>query len=406
MNARNIREKFSRSLEKSTHVYRQSENNSLSNDKKKIKYNKKLKLDLVLKNYLKNQIRLIDSMKKPQYKFANNIAARELIHEQFAVLAQVKEIHINKSTTLTKENILNHFYSFGYQRSIIINNIAEYVVKAIPQLSFKDFYKFLIEGLLSGYIEVQKQICYSIYSNFNSKLHLLHVYEWFDDSLCQIVIEDLIVIYEALKNKSPQCKYEESPRLRKSSIVSNTSFFNKSPRVTNSLVNKRKQKHTFLIVDPLEEDYITQCKEGIMEQKNVYISFEEFNRIEFANRVPRLFFFMIHLICGKGITEYYSEVLNIRTFQYSYSNNNGRNIYIVNRQPTDHIKGELIRENKILSRKAIKVCPAANKVVIDASVRLFQTLRQSSNSKDSNLKAKKIITKEHFIYNSVSSFTQ
>eukprot|EP00826_Nyctotherus_ovalis_P007599 TRINITY_DN11918_c0_g2_i8.p1 TRINITY_DN11918_c0_g2~~TRINITY_DN11918_c0_g2_i8.p1 ORF type:complete len:158 (-),score=51.11 TRINITY_DN11918_c0_g2_i8:48-521(-) len=139
---------------------------------------------------------------------------------------------------------------------MIIDNIAEYMVRAVPQLCLKDFTKFLIEGLLSGHDDTQKQICYSIYSNFSPRLHLLQLYECFDDSLCQIVIEDLISVYQALNLKAGMSNarrysvVEESPRLPKA--------YNMSPSMDASPGHRKKRRSTFLIADPLEPSYTMQ----------------------------------------------------------------------------------------------------------------------------------------------------
>eukprot|EP00826_Nyctotherus_ovalis_P010599 TRINITY_DN12788_c0_g1_i4.p2 TRINITY_DN12788_c0_g1~~TRINITY_DN12788_c0_g1_i4.p2 ORF type:complete len:151 (+),score=30.11 TRINITY_DN12788_c0_g1_i4:625-1077(+) len=124
-----------------------------------------------------------------------------MMYEQFALLGQIKESQITGSVIITKANLMTYFYSLGYRNSILLDNIAEYVIKKTGKLSYKGYHRFLSDGLFSNSLEVRKQICYSIYANCKERLHLTELFTYFDDPLWQIILTDLLALNKKLSAK-------------------------------------------------------------------------------------------------------------------------------------------------------------------------------------------------------------
>ena len=340
-----------------------------------------MKLNKSLKSYLDLSLH---KKKVSESKTLNNPELKELILEQYALLTQIKESEIKKTTVITKENLLNYFYSRGYSGSIIIESIAEYIVRAIPKLTLKNFHKFLVEGLLSEYINTQKQICFSIYSNFSDKLYLSQVYSYFDDPLCQVIIEDLIVMHDILKREDREMKF---------SIPSKG-----LPRIDKSEERYRTQQYPFLIIETTESDLDAQVSSlnetevsYLLEKKNTWMEYKAFSELDMT---PALFLFMAHLVCGKNIMDYHSEVNNTKIIRYIYLKNKNRDEHFIDKKNADPIKNSLQRERKALSKRIMKSNPNARAEIIDVAIRVFQRLRGQNNSKE-------FITEEQFTSNSV-----
>lgn len=91
-------------------------------------------------------------MKKPQkrrYRLAADPEARTMVREQFGILSQTKEWKITESVMMTKQNLTTYVASLGFV-SKLTENMVEYIVKAVPKLTFKRFFKFLVEGMISA----------------------------------------------------------------------------------------------------------------------------------------------------------------------------------------------------------------------------------------------------------------
>lgn len=80
-----------------------------------------------------------------------------MAREQFAALAQRKEWQVTESVALTRQNIAAHFLLRGYV-SRLTENVAEYIMRVVPKLTFKSFFRLLAEGLISGCSQVLMQI--------------------------------------------------------------------------------------------------------------------------------------------------------------------------------------------------------------------------------------------------------
>ena len=90
-----------------------------------------------------------DKITQKKYKLINNDEARRMAMEKFAIITNIKEEKINDETLLTKQNLLNHFYSFGYPKSLLIDTIAAYIKREIPKFTFKQYFTFIANALFS-----------------------------------------------------------------------------------------------------------------------------------------------------------------------------------------------------------------------------------------------------------------
>eukprot|EP01022_Parablepharisma_sp_SALTPOND_P017328 TRINITY_DN27439_c0_g1_i1.p2 TRINITY_DN27439_c0_g1~~TRINITY_DN27439_c0_g1_i1.p2 ORF type:complete len:624 (+),score=41.77 TRINITY_DN27439_c0_g1_i1:8773-10644(+) len=341
-------------------------------------------------------------LRKTLYKFVNNPEAKQMAREHFAMLAQVKEWQITESITLSKTDFTDYFSSMGFH-STLTENIAEYIVKAVPKLSFKGYYKFLAEGLISTCPYVQKQICYSVYSNCKERLYLSEVYSYFDDTLWRFILDDLLLIYEKL-NKSETGELQSRVRSRSEiqrELFAKLNFQSKNQR-------KRQQENSFLLIDSPTSESVIQFRENvaseeevkaIIGQKDPYLTFEEFSKISFTEKAPTLLFFMMHLLCGEDLADYYAETVRIKAFRYTLINRNGKKDHLVERKATNHIENSIRRENKELVKKVQKAKPTASQGVINFSIKLFQNLRITEHRTfDPHSSG---ILKESFVENSV-----
>jgi len=317
-----------------------------------------------------------------------NTKLKQMALEQFAILGQVKESQINDFVVLSRLDLMNHFLSLGFQRSIIIENIAEYMVRVMQRLNFKGYYKLLTEGLLSNIQQVQKQICYSIYSSFKDKFYLSKVYSFFDDPLWKIVINDLLVINTKITEKQTELKQFKA----------------------HDNARQYTRRNSFLIIDlhciknkfeiEVEEE---QEVKRLIEKKDTYLTFDEFNAIEFSEGVPQLLYFVTYLIYGEELLNYYTELIGIKSFQYSITSKGKEVEYIVNRKVIDHYESNLKRENKQITKIIRKFKPIAKQYMIDVVIKFFHAFKLNfSDILDFSL----TITKERFISMSVSSKNQ
>jgi len=313
--------------------------------------------------------------KKLMCKFLNNPQADEMIKEQFAKLTNLNEHQISPFTNLTRQQLINHFYSFGHSKSQILETVADYLINIIPKLAYSNFHKFLTEGLLSTSIEVQRQICFSIYSGFRSKLFISNVYDYIEDPICQIILEDLLVLYEA-------------------SIKSFNNDIQPSRHKSLLKVLEERKNYQYLFVEAPESlESFTDDKEArtVINKNDTYITFTQFLKLSFPDNIPTLLLLIIQLVCGKDLADFYSEVINIRQFKYTLIKRNNRSEYFIDRKASSATEGKIKRENKQLVRKIKSKKPSASRVVIDVSIKLFQALRGSTQ----------IIRRESFINNSV-----
>ena len=312
----------------------------------------------------------------------SNIRIKQMMYEQFSLLGQIKESQINRSVVLKKENLMTYFYSIGYKNSILLDNIAEYPIKKTNKFSYKEYTRFLSDGLFSGSLEVKKQICYSIYSNYKERLYLTELYNYFDDSLWQIVLTDLLAINEKMEEEVERAKI-----IRKQDMIEPTSE-----------VTRGNRKNSFLLVDPdmskNQKHVLMSRKEGkgLMDKKDTWIRFEDFLSVKFVDEVPALLYFMIHLFCGEDLMNYYAEITGIRGFQYSQIKNKGKSNYVLYRKDLDKNENNSKREGKQLIRIIKRIKPSAKDKLITASIKLFQGLKANSAAS---------ITKTSFIDNSV-----
>lgn len=314
-------------------------------------------------------------------KFLDNPQADEMIREQFAKLTNSNESDINPLISLTKQNLAAHFYSFGHSKSLLLESVADYLIGVAPKVTFSSFHKFLVEGLLSSSVEVQRQICFSIYSRFSHKLSLSQIYDYIEDPICQIVIEDLLAMHKALTEPSSQLKSHHTQPFKYTTFM------------------EERKSYPFLFIEETQSDpseYSADEKEvrSIMNKKDACMTFKEFLTVSFQDDVPALLLLMIQLVCGRDLLDYYTEVINVKQFRYTLIKRNERSEYFVDRRAPRVMEEAIRRESKHLVKKIRSVKPGASRAVIEASIRLFQALRNAGQPT-------KHVTKESFVENSV-----
>lgn len=342
---------------------------------------------------LRGQHEKAQSLNVLHCKAEGNTKMREMAHEQFAVLAEMKESQINDFTVLTKANLTSHFHSLGFHKSLILDNVADYLVKVIPKLNFKGYYRFLNEGLLSNCLKVQKEICYSIYANFKEKLYLTEIYAYFDDPLWKIIINDLLIVNAKLSEKQGTLKTREATALRK---------------FGNSFSKQCARSNSFLIIDScgIEKKFQVELPEEqevkmLIESKDTFISFTEFSAISFPETVPELLYFIIHLLCGEDLMNYYTEVIGVKSYQYGSAQKSGRVEYFVSRRVIDHHENNLQMENKQIAKIVRKLKPAVKQRVINAVIRLYRAFKLDSAGRNAAPDFSVTISKERFITTTV-----
>lgn len=321
---------------------------------------------------------------KQNSKFANlgkNPEVHQMAREYFAILAQMNEWQLNEFTTLERENFAKYFASIGCQDSMLIENAIEYVVRAVPKLSFSCYYRFLVEGLMSGIESFQKQISYTIYSNFKERLYLIDVYNYFEDPLWNPIMSDLLLIHEKLKAKgrievhNPLESYESKANIRRRTI-------------------KRRQNISFLLLKRPSFNFDTQDEEPtIMESKNTWIGYRDFAEINFPDTVPGLVFLLMRLLCGQELASYYTEQAGMRGFHYAFSSREK----LVDRTPVDPAQSRVRREAQQLETKIKRVKSVVNQGIVRAAIRIFQSIKQESKA----YLQKREIAREDFAAHSV-----
>jgi hypothetical protein len=327
--------------------------------------------------YSKVQIRY---EKQHRESFIDDAKLKQMAFEQFAILGQVKETQINDLVIVSRLNLVDHFLSLGFQRSIIIESIADYIIRAIQKLNFKGYYKLVTEGLLAN--TKQKQICYSIYSGFKEKLYLSKVYSFFDDSLWKIVINDLLAINAKIVEEQSNLK---EFKVQRQSIRGNSFLIIDSLCIDNAKFEVE-----------LEEE---QEVKTLIKRRDTYITFEEFSTIKFTENMPELLYFMIYLICGEELLNYYTELTGIKSFQYSLISKGKEVEYVVSRKVIDQHESNLRRENKQIAKIIRKIKPTAKQHIINVVIRFFHAFKLD-NSSIQNFAF--IVSREQFISMSVS----
>jgi hypothetical protein len=256
---------------------------------------------------------------------------------------------------------------------MLIENVIDYVIRAVPKVSLNCYCKFLIEGLLSGIESFQKQICYSIYSSFKEKLHLVDVYNYFEDPLWKSIISDILAMYERLKDKKTD-----------TIEASDTKFPIKRKQM------KQRQKSSFLLLKKPSFAF----DEDVMGNRNTWISYKEFSELKFPERIPMLAFLLMRLLCGQELANYYTEQEGIKGFQYTLVS---KDKCLINRVPINLTESYIRREAQQLETKIKRVKPTAKQNVIRIAIKLFQAIKLKSNA----YLQKKEITREDFADNSV-----
>jgi len=324
---------------------------------------------------LKFPLKLKQDKKQLGFKFSKSIEVHQMVREHFAILVQMNEWELNESTILERGNFVAYFSSIGCKDSMLIESVIDYVIRAVPKLSLNCYCRFLIEGLLSGVESFQKQICFSIYSNFKERLYLVDVYNYFEDPLWKPIISDILVMYEELKDK-------------KTDIAE--TFDTKYPIRRKQI--KHRQRNSFLL---LKKSSFT-FEEDIMRNKNTWISYKEFSELKFPERVPMLTFLLIRLLCGQELTNYYAEQEGIKGFHYTLSS---KGKYLVDRIPVNLKESYIRREAQHLEAKIKRIKPTTKQNIVKIAIKLFQAIKLNSNA----YSQKKEITREDFAENSVHS---
>jgi len=388
--------------------------------------------DIVLERALGIQVKDNEKDKQERYeeenrlkskyqKFANNPEVKQMILEQFASISQMKEWQITESVILTKQQIMDFLLKIECSSQKLAENIAEYVVRVIPtKLSFKGFHKFLTEGVISTNPYVQKQIAYSIYTNCKEKLYLSEVYKYYDDPLWKFILSDLLLIYKKLQDKVNAANRDNGAfnsmfgigRVRTRSEIQRELLAKISSRVKGS---KKRSTNPFLMIESPIGETLNQFREmlaineeeakAVTGQKDPYLTFEEFNEIEFSERgVPILIFYVIYALCGEDISDYYAESISIKSFKYlKLKRNDGGIEYLLERRETNHSENWIKRQNKELIKKAQKYKPQAKENLVKGAIKLFQDIKNGVNlDKDIEISLSLSgIIKENFIQNSV-----
>ena len=126
---------------------------------------------------------------------------KEIIIEQFAVLSHIEENQLKLNSTITQRSLLIHFNGIIKQKSYLLENIAEYILKTVPRFTLREFQKFIISHFIHSNHYIQKTICYSIYANSKDKICLSKIYDYLDDPISQIIINDLLSMITSLSKK-------------------------------------------------------------------------------------------------------------------------------------------------------------------------------------------------------------
>ena len=350
-----------------------------------------------------------NKLKKKLYKLVNNLEAKQMAREQFAALAHIKENQIAESIILTKANIMDYMIECLKHpaSSKIIENIADYVIKAIPKASFKEYFKFLAEGLISTSPFIQRQICYSVYASCKEKLYLSEIYKYYDDPLWRIILDDLLLIYERLQKKAGE---SFANKVRTRADLQRELLAKLNVKCKN---HGKKREHSFLFVESSLTDtldpFYDEAKEAthdeevkaILGQKDPFLTFEEFNEITFTEEnAPMLLFFIMHILCGEDLADYFAELAGINAFRYRQVQRNGFIEYLVERKRADHFENSIKRQNKEFVKKAQKSKPNARDDIIKFSIELFQGLRIGAVQEPDMING---ILREQFINNSAVS---
>lgn len=192
------------------------------------------------------------------------------------------------------------------------------------------------------------------------------------------MLEDILQVYARLSQKLMRCEAEPGivPRVRTRSEIQHDLLLRLSAK------GKRKSDVTFLLVDtPLQGEIfrgnVTNDEEvrALVGKKDVYLTFQEFAEIDFENGVPDLLFFLVHVVCGEDLANYYAEFTKMKAFKYSRSERMGTVEFLVERQDTNHIESTIKRQNKELIKKLQKAKPNAGTPTVRQAIRLFQQLK-------------------------------
>lgn len=237
---------------------------------------------------------------------------------------------------------------------------------------------------------MQKQICFSVYSGCRKRLYLSQVFSYFDDPAWRIVLEDIQLMYQAMKYKQrlggPRA---EAIRNKTRSEIQHELLLKLGVRPKE----EPRNKPGFLLADSVSDEEL----HAIIGTRELFLTFEEFSEIKFENGVPDLLFFLIHVVCGEDLADYYAEITKMNGFRYPRMERTRE--FLVERQRTNAPENAVRRQDKELTKKLLRRKPNADTVIVQATVRIFQTMRAESKSLCVGAGG---IQKEQFVGNSVS----
>lgn len=303
----------------------------------------------------------------------NDIETKNMAMEQFGRFLKSKEIQIDDLHILKREHILDYFRSSGYNNSILVENIVEYLYNNEYKITFQEYYQFIKEKLTSINKRRQMKICYSIYSMFAEKLYLYNIYEYFDDPLWKYIINDITLIHELIKMK-------------------------------NTAIDNQKKDYSSLSIripdfKKMGKINVTQEAGLTTEKNNQYLTFDEFTKINFPDKVPGLLYFIIYLMCGEDLLDYYTEKNGIKGYKFIQIKSKGKSDFLIERVTITFIDMSMKRQRKLFNREAKRIEPTMDQKFIDLSIDLFQTMK----TKDSKT-FKITVKKNEFISHSVRDY--
>lgn len=355
-------------------------------------------------------------VKNNRLKLLNNPHMKSMAHEQFAKMAQKKESQISETIILSKLNLTTHFAKIGFSCRIT-ELLTEYLVKAVTKMSFKEYYKFLVEGLLSNLYKVQKQICFSVFSGCKERLHLSELFGFFDDLAWRVLLNDLLAMHEMLSSKLKNKESKMNDKRVKTRAEIQKELFKRLEYLKKL---QQKREHSYLVFEPQlnenspsEENLLNNGTSDdlnlIIAEKDAYLTFEEFCEIKFENYVPNLLFFVAFLICGEDLLDYYSEQIGIPIFRFLKLQNGGKYEFSFERLSTNRLESTIKRQNKVLITKLQHAKPNANIQTMKIAMDLFQKIKSSTIQKESGLELENEwnntgISKEQFLKSDVTFF--